>query len=66
MNVDLENAQKEFIKYTEKFNLKDKNVKGKQLHSLRVMKISSQIAINLKLNKEQIQIATLIGLLHDI
>ena len=38
----------------------------KQQHSLRVMKISEQIATNLKLEKEKIQLATLIGLLHDI
>ena len=66
MNVDLENAQKEFIKYTEKFNIKDENIERKQQHSLRVMKKAEQIATNLKLNEEQIQIATLIGLLHDI
>lgn len=30
------------------------------------MKISEQIATNLKLEKEKIQLATLIGLLHDI
>ena len=66
MNVDLENAQKEFIKYTENFNTKDKNVKRKQQHSIRVMKIAEQIATNLKLSEEQIQLATLIGLLHDI
>lgn len=66
MKIDLEEAQNEFIKYTEKFNLEDKNIKRKQLHSLRVMNNAKQIATNLKLSEEQVQIATLIGLLHDI
>ena len=65
MEINLEEAQKEFIKYTEKFNLEDENVERKQKHSLRVMNNAKQIAINLKLSEEQIQIATIIGLLHD-
>ena len=66
MEINIEKAKEEFIKYTEKFNLEDENVKRKQQHSIRVMEISKQIATNLKLNEEQIQLATLIGLLHDI
>ena len=64
--IDLTNAKEEFIKYTKKFNLKDKNIEGKQQHSIRVMKISTEIAKGLKLSKEEIKLATLIGLLHDI
>ena len=66
MKINIEEAKEEFIKYTENFNTKDENIERKQQHSLRVMKIAEQIATNLKLNEEQIQIATLIGLLHDI
>lgn len=66
MNIDLEKAKEEFLKYTEKFNLEDENIKRKQLHSLRVMKISKDIATRLGLAQEEIELATLIGLLHDI
>lgn len=66
MNIDLEKAKEEFLKYTEKFNLEDENIKRKQLHSLRVMKISKDIATKLGLAQEKIELATLIGLLHDI
>lgn len=66
MKINIEEAKEKFIKYTEKFNTKDENIERKQQHSLRVMKIAEQIATNLKLNEEQIQLATLIGLLHDI
>ena len=64
--MDLKKAEKEFIKYTEKYDLKEPNIERKQKHSIRVMKISSQIARKLKLPQEKIDIASLIGLLHDI
>lgn len=64
--MDIEKAQKEFIKYTEKYDLSDVNIKRKQEHSIRVMKISKRIAEGMKLTQEEIDIATLIGLLHDI
>ena len=38
----------------------------KQEHSIRVMEISKQIAQGLNLNEEQVKVATLIGLLHDV
>lgn len=66
MDIDLENAIKEFIKYTEKYDLNNEHIKGKQQHSLRVMEISKEIAESLELSQEEIQLATLIGLLHDI
>ena len=66
MKMDIEKAQKEFIKYTEKYDLSDVNIKRKQEHSIRVMKISKRIAEGMKLAQEEIDIATLIGLLHDI
>ena len=44
MKINIEEAKEEFIKYTENFNTKDKNVKRKQQHSIRVMKIAKQIA----------------------
>ena len=66
MNINLENAKKEFIKYTQKYDLQNEHIKGKQKHSLRVMEISKQIAEGLKLTKEETDLATLIGLLHDI
>ena len=66
MNIDLEKAKEEFLKYTGRFNLEDENIKRKQLHSLRVMEISKDIATKLGLSQEKIELATLIGLLHDI
>lgn len=64
--MDLKKAEKEFIKYTEKYDLNDSNIKGKQKHSIRVMNISKEIAKKIELTQEEIEIAALIGLLHDI
>ncbi len=66
MNINLEKAKEEFIKYTERFNLENERIKGKQKHSIRVMNISQEIATKLGMNQEEIELATVIGLLHDI
>ena len=64
--IDLEKCKEEFIKYTEKFDLEKEGIKRKQLHSLRVMEDSQKIAKALNLSKEEIELASLIGLIHDI
>ena len=53
--VDLEKCKKEFLKYTEKYDLNKENIKRKQLHSLRVMEDAKKIAEALKLNQEEIE-----------
>ena len=64
--IDLEKAKIEFEKYVNNYDLNNINIKRKVDHSLRVMECSKKIAENLNLNKEQIELSTLIGLLHDI
>ena len=64
--IDLEKAKSEFIKYTNNYDLNNSHIERKIHHSLRVMEVSKKIAENLNLTKEQIDLATLIGLLHDI
>lgn len=66
MIIDIMKAKEEFIKYTQNYDLKDSHINGKQTHSIRVMEISKQIAEGLKLQEEEIKLAKLIGLLHDI
>lgn len=62
----IENIRKEFIKYVKGFNLKDKNIMGKFHHSFRVMDFATEIAKSLHLSDEDIKLASIIGLLHDI
>ena len=64
--MDLDQIKKEFDKYTNLFDMNNCDVKYKYNHSYRVMKLSNMIAKNLKLSKEDIMLATVIGLLHDI
>lgn len=64
--IDLEQAKKEFINYTNQYDTNNPKIKMKICHSFRVMEISKKLAEKLNLINEQIEIATLIGLLHDI
>ena len=63
--IDINNAQKNFLKYVQNYDLNNENIKRKEQHSLRVMAISKKIAEELKLS-EEVKLATLIGLIHDI
>lgn len=64
--IDLENAKKEFLKYVSNYDDKISSINRKIYHSLRVMGLSKNISKSLNLNEEEINLACLIGLLHDI
>lgn len=64
--IDLEKAKREFINYTNNYDLNNSHITRKIYHSLRVMEVSRKIAEKLNLTQEQIDLATLIGLLHDV
>lgn len=66
MKIDLQKSINEFIKYAEKYDMSVFEIQNKQKHSLRVMEISNKIAKALNLSEDDIELATLIGLLHDI
>ena len=57
---------KEFEKYIKNYDLNNKEIKKKYLHSYRVMNLSKKYATLLNYNKHDIELATIIGLLHDI
>lgn len=64
--VDLDKAKKEFKKYISNYDLNNPKIERKVGHSYRVAEISEKIARSLNLTDEEIEVATLIGLLHDI
>lgn len=64
--IDLEKAKQEFKKYTLDYDLTIAKVNNKIDHSFRVMEISKQIAKEQNLTEDGIELAELIGLLHDI
>lgn len=64
--MNIENAVNEFIKYTDNYDLTNTNIERKQQHSLRVMQLCEQIAKEENFTEEEINLAKMIGLLHDI
>ncbi len=62
----MEQAKTRFLEETQKYDLTNQAIARKQSHSLRVMENAKEIATKMQLNEEQIEIATMIGLLHDI
>lgn len=64
--IDNLKAQKEFKEYVKNYNPEDEKIKIKISHIERVSQVAKNIATNLKLATEDIQLAELIGLLHDI
>ncbi len=64
--IDIEKAKNEFKEYVKNYNLEDGKIALKIGHILRVTEKSRKIAENLKLEVEDINLAELIGLLHDI
>lgn len=63
---NIENARKAFKEYIKNYNLNDGKIALKVAHILRVSSISKKIAIALNLSEEDVYLAELIGLLHDI
>lgn len=57
---------KEFDDYVSNYDLTDKKIKLKYNHSYRVMALSKKYAKKLNFSKEDQELATIIGLLHDI
>lgn len=64
--IDIESGKKEFVNHVQKIGIENQRVDMKIGHTMRVVENSKKIAIAQGLEKEQIQLAELIGLLHDI
>lgn len=64
--VDIVKAKQVFKKYVEKYNPEDEKIKLKIAHIERVAQTAKKIAIQQNLEKEDVELAELIGLLHDI
>ena len=64
--INITKAKKEFKKYVEKYDINNPKIKLKVAHIERTSRIAKKIAKSLELQKEDIELAELIGLLHDI
>jgi len=57
--------EEQFNNYVSNYDMNDKDIKLKYDHSFRVMKLQEKYAKELGFSKEDIEIAKIIGLLHD-
>lgn len=64
--IDIKKAKSELIEHINGLDLDNPRVEMKTGHSIRVSENAKKIAIALDLSEEQIELAELIGLLHDI
>lgn len=64
--IDLTKAEIAFKEYANNYDLSNSKVQRKIEHTYRVESNSKAIAESLGLNNEQVELATLIGLLHDV
>lgn len=64
--IDFNKAKESFINYLKKYDVNDSKMKLKIKHTYEVVKQSEFIAKSLGLDNENIELAKLIGLLHDI
>ncbi len=62
----LEKVINEFNKYTDNYDKKNFEINLKYNHSFAVMDLMGELAFRLNLDKEKIELARVIGLLHDI
>ena len=66
MVIDRERVKQAFQEYTDRYDIHDEKIRLKVEHTYRVADISEQIAEKLGLSEEDIALAWLIGMLHDI
>lgn len=66
MSIDIIKAKKAFKEYVKNYNPEDEQIKIKIAHIERVSQIAKTIAKQQNCSQEDIELAELIGLLHDI
>ena len=64
--INLVEAEESFKEYLKSYDISDGNIELKVRHTYGVVRASEYITKNLKLDDEDIQLAKLIALLHDI
>lgn len=66
MNINRENVREQFAAYTRKYDSNDPKIALKIRHTYRVADHCEEIARSLGMSDEDIEIAWLLGMLHDI
>ena len=66
LHIDFKVAKAAFEKYLDEYDRKDDKIRLKIVHTYCVVNAAEEIAIRMHLGEEEIQLAKIIGLLHDI
>lgn len=64
--ININQAKEVFLEYVEKYDASNPKIARKIEHTLRTADVARKIAEGLNLEKEDVELASLIGLLHDI
>ncbi len=64
--ININQAKEVFLEYVEKYDASNPKISRKIEHTLRTTDVARKIAEGLNLDKEDVELASLIGLLHDI
>ena len=64
--IDILRAKRAFAEYVKKYDIKNDKIRLKVEHIERVSQVAKKLATKLELEDEDIKLAELIGLLHDI
>lgn len=64
--LDIENAKKVFQEYVDSFDKTQNGIRLKNAHTYRVADLIKTLAESISFSDEEIELAELIGLLHDI
>lgn len=66
MQIDREHVRKQFDQYTASYDLSDTKIRLKAEHTYRVAELCARITGSLALPAEDVDLAWLLGMLHDI
>ncbi len=66
LKIDRERIKHKFAEYTKHYDIKDEKIRLKVKHTYYVADLSDRIAHSLELSKHDIDMAWLIGMLHDV
>ena len=64
--IDIAHAKQEFEKYLDEYDREDEQIYLKIEHTYGVVKYAGEIAERMECSREDVELAELIGLLHDI
>ncbi|MFQ7536605.1 MAG: HD domain-containing protein [Clostridium sp.] len=64
--IDIKRARQQFQNYVGAYDIRDERIALKIVHSYKVAEIAKELAVHQSCSQEDVELAELIGLLHDI